>query len=64
MQLGPAHNDPLVGAIDDAYIEIGIVLFVGPPLAVALGVGDHLGAAQVVVAAVRYIRSMFSAYIG
>ena len=52
MQLGAAHHDAVGAALDDAHIQIGVVLLVGATLAVALGVGDHLGSAQVVVAAV------------
>lgn len=50
MQLGPADDDPLVGAPDDPDIEIGVTLLMGPAAAVALGGVDHLGGAQVVVA--------------
>ncbi len=52
MQLGAAHHDPLVVALDDPHVKIGIVLLMGTALAVALGIGDHLGGAQVIVAAV------------
>ena len=52
MQLGATYHDAVLVAVDDADVEVGIVLLVGAPLAVALGVGDHLGGAQVVVAAV------------
>ncbi|GGC72879.1 hypothetical protein GCM10010994_34060 [Chelatococcus reniformis] len=52
MQLGAPHDDAVLAALDDADVEIGIVLLVGAALAVALGVGDHLGPAQIVVAAI------------
>jgi len=52
VQLGAAHDDAVLGAVDDPDIEIRVVLLVGAALAVALGIGDDFGRAQVVVAAI------------
>ncbi len=52
MQLGAAHDDAVAAPLDNAHIEIGIVLFVRPALAVPLGIGDHFRRAQVVVPAI------------
>jgi hypothetical protein len=50
VQLGAAHDDALICAPHDPHVEVRIVLLMGAAATVALGVGDHLGRAQVVVA--------------
>ncbi len=49
--LAPAHHYALVVATHDTDVEVRIILLVGSAATVALGVGDHLCGAQVVVPA-------------
>ncbi len=50
VHLAAADVDPVGGAVHHVHVEVRVGLLVGAQLAVALGVGDALGAAQVVAA--------------
>ena len=64
MELGAADDDAVRLALDDAHVGVGVVLLVRRTAAVALGVGDALGDADVALLRVVDLARMRSTYSG